>query len=192
MSVIGVEMISAQGQPIIKSESPRCSQPYDAAVFQNGCLKTRVGTVITSSAMTITIGVYTAAKRSTNFSCRDRFAWVSVTNVMMRWMVLSLANFVTRTLSVPWPLTVLEKTSSPSTLATSVLSPVIGAWLTSLVPLSTRPSIGKRSPGRTTIVSPSFKSTTGTETSPFAVTNRAFLGARSANSERIDLARSLM
>ena len=47
------------------------------------------------------------------------------------------------------PLIVPAKTSSPLALSTGALSPVMGAWLTALMPSITVPSSPKRSPGAT-------------------------------------------
>ena len=63
---------------------------------------------------------------------------------MMWASVVSPAGLVHSTSSAPSPLIVPAKTVSPGAFVTGTLSPVIGAWLTSLVPVVTRPSSGIR------------------------------------------------
>ncbi len=62
---------------------------------------------------------------------------------------MSLAGLVLRISSNPFPLIVPAKTVSSACFGTGELSPVIGAWLTSLEPRTTMPSSGIRSPGLT-------------------------------------------
>ncbi len=78
-----------------------------------------------------------------------------------RLIVVSAARCVTSTWIAPSPLMLPAKTSSPSLFSTSLLSPVIGAWLTLDRPAVTRPSIGARSPGLTRMMSPIRSSFTG-------------------------------
>ena len=73
-------------------------------------------------------------------------------------------------------------TSSPGSLATGTLSPVIGAWSTSLVPATTRPSSGMRSPGRTMKRVPTGASAAAiSRSSPVADRARTVGGVRSSS-----------
>ena len=70
-------------------------------------------------------------------------------------------------------------TVSPGCFSTGMLSPVMAASSTLVVPLMITPSAGMLSPGRTTISSPSTSSSAGMTTSaPFRMTAACF-GARS-------------
>ncbi len=70
-------------------------------------------------------------------------------------------------------------TLSPGCFSTGMLSPVMTASSTLVLPLIITPSAGILSPGRTTISSPSANSSTGMTTSaPFWITVACF-GARS-------------
>jgi len=100
----------------------------------------------------------------------------------MRCTVVSCARALTRTFSTPCPLMVPEMTGSPACLGIRRLSPVIGAWLISLFPSTITPSIGKRSPARTTRTSPTASASIGTSSSPDGFKRTALFGARSANS----------
>ena len=82
----------------------------------------------------------------------------------------------------PPPLIVAAMTSSPSCFFTGLDSPVIMASLRSLVPFWTRPSAGTLSPGRTSTMSPSRSSLTGTVSSPCSETRVAVSGSSFASS----------
>ena len=68
---------------------------------------------------------------------------------MMRASVVSRRTVVVTNSSAPCPLIDPANTSSPCRLSTGRDSPVMGAWLTSLSPDTTRPSSGSFSPGLT-------------------------------------------
>ncbi len=127
-----------------------------------------------------------------NFWLCDWRDWASVTISIMRCRVLSAARWVTSRIKRPLPLTVPLKTSSPTSFQTGMLSPVTGAWLMSLSPSMTSPSIGIRSPGRTKIRSPTANSSTGTRVSCPSSTLRAWVGVREVNPERVRRARALV
>ena len=95
---------------------------------------------------------------------------------MMRARVVSLARRVTLTSKTASWLTVPAKTSSPGALGTGTLSPVMGLWSTALLPATTSPSTGTRSPGRTMTWSPIFRRATGRSTMRSPSLTRAVLG----------------
>ena len=97
-----------------------------------------------------------------------------------------------RTSMAPWPLMVPANTSSPGCLSTGSDSPVIGAWLTSLAPATTRPSSGIFSPGRTRRRSPSTIWSTGTRISVPLRTTAASGGVRSMSARMALRARSML
>ncbi len=80
-------------------------------------------------------------------------------------------------------------TSAPAAFSAGALSPVIGAWLTALVPATTVPSSGMRSPGLTTKTVPTVTSAAEISRSPSAVLLRAVGGARSSSAEMARRAR---
>ena len=99
---------------------------------------------------------------------------------MMRASVVSCAALVVAISSAPSPLIVPANTSDPSVIVTGTLSPVIGAWFTSLAPATTRPSSGILSPGRTMTCVPTGTSATGSSRSaPSGYFTRAIGGASS-------------
>ena len=120
------------------------------------------------------------AKRSTHCSDGARRACADPTIRMMWASVVSDAGLVHSISSAPSPLIVPAKTVSPGPLPTGRLSPVMGAWLTPLVPRATRPSSGIRSPGLTTTIDPTATSCGRTSSSvPSGLSSRAVGGARS-------------
>ena len=105
----------------------------------------------------------------------------SSTSRTTRAMVLSAAAAVTRTLSTPSALIVPAKTASPTPLRFGVLSPVTGASSMSLEPSVISPSAGMRSPGRTTMTSPTASCSAGTSAVPPFRSTSAIFGTRSAS-----------
>ena len=71
---------------------------------------------------------------------------------------LSCAVEVTSTSSTPVPLIDPANTSSPGPASTGTDSPVIAETSSAVRPVATRPSVASRSPGRTSIVSPTRSS----------------------------------
>ena len=79
--------------------------------------------------------------------------------------VVSAPTAVARMRRLPAPFTVPPVTASPWALATGSGSPVSMLSSMKLSPSSTSPSVGTRSPGRTTITSPDCSASAGTSTS---------------------------
>ena len=73
--------------------------------------------------------------------------WLSATKRITWASVVSDAILVELASIRPFPLMVPAKTAEPGSLVTGRLSPVIGAWFTSVVPWVTVPSKPIRSPG---------------------------------------------
>jgi hypothetical protein len=103
---------------------------------------------------------------------------------VMRASVVSSAALLLSTSSAPSPLIVPANTSPPGSLLTGTLSPVIGAWLTALLPEITRPSSAIRSPGRTMKRVPTGASAAAiSRSSPPGERTRTVDGARSSSAE---------
>ncbi len=96
-------------------------------------------------------------------------------------MTLSWNRLVTRTSSVPEPFSVPPKTASPAAFSTGALSPVTALSSTGDEPLTTSPSTGMRSPGRTIATSPTRTSVTSIATSFPSRSIRAVFGAKSSS-----------
>ena len=190
ITVTGALITSAQGQAITSSASARYSQPVSPGRLKNGCPKSSGGTTATNAAITTINGVYTCAKRSMKRWVGARTLCACSIMRMMRWMVVSCTSRVTSTISAPLPLTVPANTSSPGSFSTGTLSPVIGAWLTALCPVSIFPSIGMRSPAFMRIRSPRRSISTGIVSSLPALIRTACAGARSFSSSSTRRARS--
>jgi hypothetical protein len=86
----------------------------------------------------------------------------------------------------PEVLMVPANTLSPVSLSTGRLSPVMGAWLTLALPLTTRPSSAMRSPGLT-------RATTATDCAAISLQRAGFdlLGQREQNHHRARHSRRL-
>src|SRR5690606_431219 len=102
----------------------------------------------------------------------------SSTTRMIWAKAVSLPTRVARNRKVPCRLMVAPTTSPPGPFATGMLSPVIMDSSTVERPSSTTPSTGIRSPGRTTMMSPTCTWAMGTSTSTPPWTTRAVLGCR--------------
>ncbi len=83
-------------------------------------------------------------------------------------------------------------TTDPGPASTGIDSPVIAAWSTVACPSMTSPSTGICSPGRTTTVSPTRTSPTGTSDSIPPRTTRAVRGAIAVRSRTARRARSVV
>ena len=106
-------------------------------------------------------------------------AAASLTIWMICESVVSSPTRVARYLRKPDWFTVAAETDAPGALSAGMLSPVSAASLTALVPASTTPSTGMRSPGRTTNTSPVCTCSTGTVTSAPSRSTVAVFGASS-------------
>ena len=138
----------------------------------------------------MTMGVYTAAKRSTNAWDLARRPSASSTSCTILAMVDSAANFVVRTSSAPYVFSVPANTSAPALFSAGTDSPVTAASSTAEAPRTTTPSTGIFSPGRTRTTSPTAMSSTGTTTSAPLRSTVARWGAASIRSRMERRARS--
>ncbi len=115
--------------------------------------------------MRITTGTKTWLTLSTSFWIGALAAWASSTRRMIFASTVSPPSAVVRRSRRPSPLIAPPVTLSPGALGTGRLSPVISASSAWLLPSSTSPSTGKRSPGRTTTSSPRRNSAIATSSS---------------------------
>ena len=154
-SVTGIEIITAHGEAATINTVARVIQVCHSACDSAG------GSTATRIAARTTIGLYLDPNLSMNrwlvpfFSCASSTIW------MIRATVLSANVLVARTLRAAGPLMLAAKTESPGSFITGWLSPVIGAWLTSVVPSTTSPSVAIAVPGLTMKRSPTTSSSTG-------------------------------
>ena len=100
----------------------------------------------------------------------------SSTKRTMRAMVLSAVGLVTRTRSKDSVLIDPAKTSAPGSLRRGTLSPVTGLSSTPEVPLTTSPSQGTRSPGRTCTICPTLSASAATSRVLLPTSSRAVFG----------------
>jgi len=174
MMAVGVANPRAQGQAITRTVMKMVSE--NANLGSSGA---RAGTPKTYQrakavrAITITVGTNTAATRSASLWMGALATWASSTNLTICARAVSLPTLVARTLSIPFLLMLAPMTSEPSSFGTGRLSPVIMLSSTEERPSMTTPSVGTFSPGRTTITSPTSRSSTGISTSSPSRTTRA-------------------
>lgn len=116
-----------------------------------------------------------------NLSVGALLSCASSTRRTTRAIVLSSAAAVTLTFNTPSVLIVPAKTASISDFRFGVLSPVTGDSSTSLDPSTIAPSAGMRSPGRTTMRSPTASMAAGISTVPPCLSTSAVFGTRSAS-----------
>ncbi len=158
-------MISTEmAATVARAESPSTNQPTKVAI-----------------AMEITTGTKTRLTRSARFWIGARDPCASRMSCTMRASALSLPSVVARAFRAPVPLIVPPTTRSPDRLATGMDSPVSMDSSTALLPDTTSPSAGMRSPGRTTNRSPGVSSSTGISASRRSRSTRTVLGWRSAS-----------
>jgi len=112
------------------------------------------------------------------------------TRVTIRATTESDAGRLTRICRAPWRFKVPANTSSPGSRSTGSGSPVMLAWSTSLTPDTTLPSAPTRSPGRTTIRSPTISSAVSTTRSvPSGASSEACSGARVSSARTLSAVR---
>jgi hypothetical protein len=166
MTAVGVARPSAQGQEISSTETAKSMdvvKPTPPITYQARK---------TMAARTITAGTKTDATRSTRrwmgalepcASCTMRTIWASA---------LSRPTLVARRRKLPDLLMVAPITSSPGPLSTGRLSPVTRLSSTADCPLSTTPSTGIFSPGRTMTTSLTSTWSMGSSISLWPVSDR--------------------
>ena len=128
-----------------------------ATAFSRACSQLPVAKPQRSTVMaaiTSTAGTKTALTRSTKRCIGAFLACADSTMRTMRASVVSAPMAVVSMTSRPAALSEPPVTLAPTSLATGRLSPVISDSSISLLPSTTVPSTGKRSPGRTTTKSP--------------------------------------
>ena len=150
----GTEMTSAQGQETTRKISARVHWLQSPLTSE--------GTTASSTAAMTTQGVYTRANLVMKFSARAFLLPAFSTRSRILETVDSPNAFVTRTRKSPLWLTQPLMTSSPSPTSRGRLSPVSAAVSSVERPSSTTPSSGTRSPGLTTMTSPTATSSGST------------------------------
>ncbi len=171
ISVAGVARPSAQGQAITSTATA-----WIVAAAQSPCSRPQPRPV--STATTMTTGTKTALTRSTSCCIGALRACADSTSRTMRASWDSAPTAVVRTTTRPSTLSAPPVTRSPASRATGRLSPVSSdssAWVR---PSTIVPSAGKRSPGRTTVSSPTRSCASGTSSSTPSRRTRAVSGRR--------------
>jgi hypothetical protein len=154
---VGVARPSAHGQAITSTDTACTS-----AASQSPAARPQPSRVTAASASTA--GTNTSATRSTVFWIAGLRACASSTMRTMRASRVSVPTAVTRSTTRPSPLMAPPVTASPGSRATGRLSPVSSDSSKWLRPSISVPSVGTRSPGRTTTSSPTASVSTGTLT----------------------------
>ena len=132
-----------------------------------------------ATAIAIITGTKTPAILSANFAIGALVALASSTNAMIFAKVVSSPIFVAFTLINPPLLIVAPITVSPAAFSTGILSPVIAASSTLVLPSKIIPSTGTRLPGFTKTMSSNMTASTGTSTSTPSRSTKAVLGTKS-------------
>ena len=145
-----------------------------------------------AKATATTTGTKTLLTRSPRRWIRARLLWARWTAAMMCASAVCSPVAVTRMTSRPLTLAVPAQSRLPADLSEGVDSPVSIDSSTAESPAVTVPSVGTRSPGRKTTVSPARSSATGTCVSaPSAARRRAVAGARFSRLRKALEARTL-
>ena len=147
----GTDMTSAQGQETTRKMSARYTHVCASPVMRDGMSASK-------TAATHTIGVYAFENRVIKRSDFAFFSCAFSTSSMMRAAADSPAIFV---VSISITLSVLIApaiTSLPTNTRRGTASPVRADVSRNDFPCTTVPSIGMRSPGLTSMVSPTFTS----------------------------------
>ena len=174
---IGVARPSAQGQAMISTETAATR----AWARLGGGPKSAQSPKATTATAT-TAGTKTPATRSATrwIGARERWAWATIWTI--RASRVSLPTCSARSTKLPLPFRVPPMTLAPGAFSTGRASPVTMDSSTALAPSTTSPSSGTFSPGRTRRRSPTWISSSGSDSSaPSAVTRSATLGARSSS-----------
>ncbi len=102
------------------------------------------------------------AKTSATLWMGALFVWAASTSLIIWARAVSAPTFVALNLNDPVLLRVAPITVPPAPFSTGMLSPVIMDSSIAELPSTTTPSTGIFSPGRTTTISPTTTSSTGT------------------------------
>ena len=177
MMAAGVAKPSAQGQAMTSTETAFSSaaEPVAPAIDH----ASRV-----ARASASTTGTKTALTRSTWRWIGGLEAWAPSTRRTMRASTVSAPTEVVRIDSTPSRRMEPPATEAPGGFSTGRLSPVSMDSSTAPPPSSTAPSMGMRSPGRTTTMSPTAIWAIGTVSSVAPRRRRAVSGRRPASARR--------
>ncbi len=182
MMAVGVARPRAQGHEITSTEmnimrektkrSPSTARASNRKKYQiRKEERAMMMTAGTNQAETLSAYLWIGALEACASSTR-RIIWDSA---------VSLPTLSARTLSCPFRLMEPPITVAPAVLSTGMLSPVSMLSSTADSPSMTTPSVAIFSPGRTTKMSPTTTSSTGTSTSSPFFTTRAVLACRSTS-----------
>src|SRR5690606_16289316 len=145
-TVTGTEIANAHGEAATSTTKARSTHVAGSPRSEP--------TPAISAATTITPGTSGRATRSANRCPAPLRACSASTTDTMRANELSDAAAVTATSNTPVPLMAPANTSSPGPASTGTDSPVMADTSKALRPVTTVPSVATRSPGLTTITSP--------------------------------------
>ncbi len=183
ITVTGTAMASAHGEAATSTTSPR-------SVHRAGS-PTMNPKMTTSAASTRTAGTSGLAIRSARRARSPLRAWACSTRWTTVVSELSRPAAVASICSAPPPLIEPAGTASPGPTSTGMDSPVIAEVSMLLVPVTTTPSVATRSPGRTTRMSSSCRSTAGMVSSPDSREMVAVCGIRDSSARSPSRARSI-
>ena len=171
MMAVGVASPNAQGQAITSTATllrmALCQSP-PSSPHNNRVSRAIPSTTGTNRALILSTSRCTGALPA----CADS------TRAMMRESMLLAPRLSAITSSRPLPLMAPPMTRCPTPLSTGKLSPVSRDSSTWLIPSTTTPSTGMRSPGRITTLSPTTSSARGRVTICPARTTLAISGRR--------------
>ena len=173
MMAVGVARPRAQGQAMTSTATAASTALPASPPMPNQRPKVR-------AAMPSTTGTNTPAMRSARCWMGALVAWASSTRRTICARAVPAPTRVASTTRWPCWLTVAPNTGSPGPRSTGADSPVSMLSSTEEDPSTTRPSVGMRSPGRTTIRSPGRTAAMGTLTSAPSRRRRASLAPNSS------------
>ncbi|MCY1372528.1 hypothetical protein D9M69_597400 [compost metagenome] len=173
MMEVGVARPIAHGQAMISTATALTSAKVSAGSGPNASQMMKVRT-----AAAMTAGTNHMVMRSTSAWIGSLEPCACSTMRMICASNVSLPTLVARNVSAPFWLTVPPTTSEPGVFSTGTGSPLIMDSSMKLLPSTTSPSTGMRSPGRTSITSPATTSSMAISAAAPLRTTRAVLACR--------------
>ena len=184
-TAVGVANPSAHGHAITKTVTE-----INNAFGNDGSGATTSQNRNDAKPATRTAGTNLAVTRSTNRSIGARVAWARSTWRMIWARSVRSPTVTTLALQAVAMFNVPAKTASPRFFTTGMLSPVSIDSSISAAPSITFASVGTRSPGRITTVSPTSISPMSTSRTPSARSTRAVRGCNSISNRTASPARN--
>jgi hypothetical protein len=171
MIAVGVASPRAHGHAMMSTETAVTS----AMLRRDSAGEANHQTTNVTRAMAITMGTNTPLILSARRAIGALLPWASCTSRTICWSAESAPTLVATSRSAPVVFIVAPKTLSPAAFSTGTLSPVSIDSSTADWPLSTFPSTGIFSPGRTSTRSPTTTDSIGTSCSVPSRMTRAVL-----------------